>query len=330
LTLVSDTDLDISKESLDKLDILFLTKANKSLSDSIVSLSKSQSMKASALCTWLATNLEWNTTLYPPIDFGSPPENMIIRSDDGEATLLVTNINKSSILIDHHPESTVIRNAYISNCSDTVIYVSVPLQHVSIIGCVDCEIVMMAVTGATTVSFCEKVVVRAVTAHMRLENVIDTHLYIHTSRVPLLTGDTRGITLAPFNVVWSGHEALLTNRSTLHPDSSHATLWSQPVCACLSESPYVLLQPTKFRLVYFPEFSPEVANCMAVCLPQVYSDALVEKMNQISELKREIQSISDETNTSKVNAILSGHFREWLSVNNKTKVIVDFIKQKSQ
>lgn len=323
---MSDTDFEVPGEALEKLNLLFMTSEDIPFSNLVVR-NISRTIRASVLSNWILERIEWNDTLYPPIDFTSPPQNTMNRISSSESTLLLTNLSKGTILIDESQCSSVGR-AYIANCAETVIYVAVPLLHVSIIGCVDCEVVLMAVTGAVTVSFCEKVILRSVAAHIRLDNVIDTQLFIHTSRVPLLTGDTRGITIAPFNVVWPGHEQLLVKRTTIHPDSSHATLWSQPVCACLSESPYVLLQPAKFRVVFFPDFSSSHVKSLAVCLPQVYNDALLERQNQISDLKREILTISDETNLSKVNAIMSGHFREWLTSNNKTRVIVDLIKQK--
>jgi hypothetical protein len=198
-----------------------------------------------------------------------------------------------------------------------------------IVGCVDCEIVVMAAMGMVTITLSDKVVLRSTAAHIRLENSVDVSLFAHTTRAILLTGDTRGIVLAPFNVLWTEHESVLMKRSNLHPDSSHASLWSQPICACLSESPFTLLHPDKFRLVSFPEFNDQKPSKLAVCLPQVYADALREKLNQFHEFKQEILRIYDEGNMSKVNAIISGHFREWVSNNNKTKVITDIIKQKT-
>ena len=322
-----EADFDIPKEALDRLNLILATPADQPFS-SVVLNGRSQSITSSSLSIWLKSRLQWNENLYPALDFSACPQNNIKRVSNTDSALLVTNTCRETILVDD-AKLTGIGNAYIANCSDCAIYISVPLTHVSIIGCVDCEIVMMAVTGAITITFSEKVTIRAVTAHIRLENVIDTQLFIHTCRVPLLTGDTRGIVIAPFNVVWSGHEELLIQRTTLHPDSSHATLWSQPVCACLSESPYVLLQPVKYRLVHFPYFgSQQGPRSLAVCLPQVYSDSLQDKINQLSDLKRELFALRDESNITKVNAILSGHFRDWLTSTGKTKLMVDLIKQK--
>ena len=324
----SDIDFDVPAEALDKLNLIFKVSNDQSLSSAILN-GKSQTVKASSLCSWISERVEWNDTIYPPIDFSSGPQNTVQKISNTESTLLLANVSKNTILIDESTCGTI-GNAYMANCADCVIYVAVPIAHVSIIGCVDCEIILMAVTGTVTVSLSEKVILRTVSAHIRLENVIDTQLFIHSSRVPLLTGDTRGIVIAPFNVVWNGHEKLLVQHTTLHPDSSHSTLWSQPICACLSESPYTLLQPAKFRVVCFPDFTTDTAKSIAVCLPEVYCEALLERMNLISDLKREIQSIGDEANITKMNAVISGHFREWLTSNNKTRVMVDLIKQKLQ
>ena len=310
------------------MDLFFRTSDNQSLSQAVLT-GRSQTIKSSSLCEWILAGVEWNETLYPAIDFNAGPQNAIQRISSTESTLLLTNLSKSTVLIDESACGSI-GNAYIANCADSTIYVSVPLSHVSIVGCVDCEIILMAVTGAVTVSLSEKVILRSVSAHMRLENVIDTQLFIHTTRTPLLTGDTRGIIMAPFNVVWHAHEQLLVQHTTLHRDSSHSTLWSQPICACLSESPYILLQPAKFRIVSFPDFSGNAPKAIAVCMPQVYCDALVERQNMIAGLKREIQNVGDDAHITKVNAVISGHFREWLTSSNKTRVMSDLIKQKLQ
>jgi len=296
------------------------------LTDKIFTNGKA-SMKASELCSWFADNLAWNDSLYPAMDFSSSPQYTSLGFGRNR-TVLLSNQSRATILRDD-PREEQITNLYIANCCDSTIYIGTPVVNVTIMGCVDCEIVIMAAMGMVTVSLSERVVLRAAAAHIRLENCIETSAYVYTTRAVLLTGDTRGVVLAPFNVVWPDHETLLKTRSSLHTDSSHATLWSQPICSCLSDSPYTLLNPEKFRLVHFPNFSAKPTVSLAVCLPQVYTDALRERLNQMHNLKREILSISDEGNMNKINAIISGHFREWVSTTNKAKVISDIIKQKT-
>ena len=316
----------MTKEQINKLAILLNTPEGQPVGDMM--LGDARSMRASTLVKRLSAAIAWNELQFPAFDLASGALHIVCPPDapDSLQALYIVNQSKTTILRGHH-SAALIPNVYIVNCADATIYVAGPVKNVSIVGCTDCEIILMAVTGSAVVNYSDKVVVRAVAANLRLENSTDCQAYVYTSRGIILAGDTRGIMLAPFNVSYSHHHSILSTRTSLHPDSSHATLWSQPICSTLSDTPYMLLAPDKFRLVAFPEFQPHRAQRLAVCLPQVYADALSHKMKTLLDLKNEILEVADEANAQKVNAVISGHFREWVSSHNKAKVMVDLIKQ---
>ena len=293
-------------------------------------LQSGDSIPSSVATSWLQANAHWNDKLFPAFEITAGPQvNSILAASHNSRTLLISNQSKVTVLRDDHT-SPVLTNVYIVNCSETTVYIASPVKNVTIVGCLDTEVVIMAATGSITCSHSDKVLIRAVASNLRLENTMDCSIFAYTMRAIILTGDSRGVTLAPFNVIWSRHELVLNSRTSLHPDSSHATLWSQPICSTLTESPYVLLPPNKFRLSCFPEFDAAAQPELAVCLPQIYSDAFKEKLKGLSELKLELLQIGDEANLNKVNAVLSGHFREWLTTNNKTRTMIDIMKQHNQ
>jgi hypothetical protein len=78
--------------------------------------------------------------------------------------------------------------------------------------------------------------------------------------------------------------------------------------------------------VRFPEPRKNKNAKVAIALPELYADVLRGRKVTFEELKSEVAGISDAGNKAKVNSIISGHFREWLSSCNRTKSIVDIAK----
>ena len=317
----------IQSISNSSLRILIFVESSTSLGETI--LGGSDSISSSRLGRILSSNLAWNERLFPSFDLSGPPQQAVLTGHDKQhRCLLVSNQIRATIL--HSGKASVELSVQIINCSESTIYISDTVKFVSIAGCTDCEIVLVAVTGGVTVNYCDKVTVRVVTAGLRFENSIDCSGFVYSSRAIILTGDTRGITLGPFNVIYSEHEAGLKGKPGLYSDESHAITWTQPICSTLSDSPYTLLAPDKIRLVCFPEFTPP-ADCykLAVCWPEVYTIAFSNKLTQLHHLKAEIQAIEEAAAVNKVNAVISGHFREWVSSNNKTKTMLDLFRQRN-
>ena len=327
LNLTPDDDFDVHAEQVDKLGVLLCAPGgNGSLSSHLLSRG-TQSIKASALVPLLGTEITWNDTIFPQFDLTTPSQQILRTSETrGSDSLYILNHNRGTILRTYQDAPNT-SNMYIVNCSDTSVYIGGSVRNVYIAGCIDCEIVLMAVTGSCVVNHSDKVIVRTVTASLRLENSTDSHAFVFTGRGVVLTGDTRGIVLAPFNVTSSTHESVLSAKTGIYPDSSHATLWAQPISATLNESPYMLLSPEKLRLISFPELVNTAHRKHVVCLPQVYADAVFRKQTQLQDLRNEILSISDESNVTKINSIIAGHFRDWITSHNRARTIVDIIKQ---
>ena len=324
LNLGTDDDIPVSGEEVSKLGVLLACETNRSITDVI--LGTMSGMKSSDLAAVLKISIQWNDKLFPPLEVSSRPERLAF-SWSGRQSLYITNQSRTTIMHSWTPESKP-ANVYVLNCSETTIYIPGPVQNVSIMGCVECEVVILTSIGSVVASYSDRVIVRVVASALRLESCTDCHAFVYTTKGIILAGDTRGIQLAPFNVVYSSHTDDLA-RAGLHPDSSHATLWCQPLCATLSESPYSLLAPNRLRLTHYPELNPRTEPKLAVCLPQIYADALMDKNASIMSLKSELASVTDPANIPKLNAIISGHFREWITSSNRTRTMSDFLKLNS-
>jgi hypothetical protein len=313
-------DCDLTEAQVRKLEILLLSPSESgSISDLI--LRGQASIKPKQLISRLHDLIYWDEAIFPQLDTSiSGHSNQLIGSPF-RTSLVITNQTRKTFLRDD-ATSECIQSLSFINCTESTLFIAGLIGNAAIIGCTDCEIVLMATTGTLLVSHCDKVTVRSIANSIRLENSTDCTAYVYTPRGIILAGDTRGIQLAPFNVTFSEHTTVLA-KAGIHPDSSHATTWSQPLCSTLSDSPYVLVSPERFRLISFPENNNSE---LATCLPQLYSDSVSRKIRSFEGMRSEILSLTDETSASKINAIISGHFREWISSNNKSRGLIELLR----
>ena len=197
------------------------------------------------------------------------------------------------------------RRLVIANVTESTIYVSHSFQDVLIWGCSDCEIVLVYIGRIITVSHCDRLTVRATCDFLHAETVTASRLFLLTRRFPVISGDSRGCTLAPFNVIIPSVKGF---------DRTDAAKFAFPVCASLDD-PFTLLAPDKFS----PCSNPWGLQGTLPPLPQVYADALAERKKRMHALREEVNAIGDEGAKRQVMTILQGHFREWLMTNGAAK-----------
>ncbi len=315
----------MNRDQVERLKLIF---SSSSPEKDIVHLllGEAEDIRSSQLASRMAELIAWNHELFPAFDFQCGSKRTS-HSYGGQKSIYLMSHSKDALLLEDHVQTGPLPEVYIVNCSDTSIYIASQVRNVSVFGCSDVEIILMAVSGSVAVSFSDHVTLRCVCSYIRLDNSIDCKAFVYATKGATLTGDTRGIELGPFNVCYSRHRVLLATCGGLLSDLTYATLWSQPICATLSEAPYVIHNPSAFHLVRFPEFAPQQEQKLLVCLPQVYEEAVKEKLAIIQTLKNEIGSIRDESDIQKVNSILSGHFREWIS-SHKLRCIVDILRSR--
>lgn len=315
---------EVNLEQVQKLEFLLNPGPNLKLAEII--LGGKSSISCAELVQTLATSISWDNRVFPQMDASTGPATLECRSPS-KNNLLVTNQSRVTILRDD-PDYDTIDSLYVINCNESSLYIAGPVKNAIIVGCSECEIILLATTGSVIVSHCDKLTIRAVASSVRLDNSTECVASVYITKGLILGGDTRGVQLAPFNVTYTNHSSVLV-KAGLYPDPAHATIWSQPLTLTLSDSPYVLMSPERFRLTAFPEFSSTGGSHLAVSLPQVYAEAISKKIKYIESLRSDIVSSADDVSAAKMSAVISGHFREWVSSSNKVRTLVEVIKLRS-
>ncbi|KAF4677507.1 hypothetical protein FOZ60_017305 [Perkinsus olseni] len=245
----------VSSEAMDKLGILIAGGPSfgspcKTLHEAVFALSGASSLRSrissspsiafEKLQGLIESNLVWNEVVYTPtlgtnksgpINTESPSSCAI-----GYRSLTLSGLSKTTILRDVARGSSATDLLYISNCSETVIYLTGPIRFAAVVGCVDCDIVVLCCTCQVSVANCERCNIHTITTAIRLESGVDVNLYTLTRNPPVITGDCRGIKLAPFNVLYSGSAALLKTAGMLDligtetelPNRHAAGIWAHP------------------------------------------------------------------------------------------------------
>merc|ERR1712113_94 len=169
-----------------------------------------------------------------------------------------------------------------------------------------------------------------VAAHsFKMENSVDSSAYLYCHVPPILTGDTRGIKLAPFNILYSQISQVLQS-ANMNLDPEYVDTWAHPVCCTLgspdetlgrsgdleetNHSTFHFVHPSMFHPVIVPESNsrPLIGNAMPLCLPQVYDDALKSRKEEMIDIHRQLAAIADEgTKKKRAQQAIQGHFREW-------------------
>lgn len=282
-------------------------------------------IRRSDLVSRFVSLVAWDEEAFPPLDSTGPPQHTVCFRSGSPSGLLVANQHRTTVL-----RSNEVRgrpgNVLVVNSSESAVFLEEVHQNLLIFGCSDCEIVILGIRGCVSINFSDRITLRCAANSVRVDNSTDCQIYCHTDNPPILSGDTRGIELGPFNVIHSGLSAILEEAGVTYPTKSSTALWSQPICSTLSDGPYLLLAPQRFHLVRFPEPYKNKNEKLAIALPELYADAVRGRKDAFEELKSEIAGISDAGNKAKVNSIISGHFREWLSSCNRAKSIVDIAK----
>jgi len=203
---------------------------------------------------------------------------------------------------------------------------------------------MGPVSALCTIQHCEKISVHVAAHCFKMENSIDSSAYLYCKIPPILTGDTRGIKLAPYNVLHSQMGALLQG-ANLKLEPEFVDTWAHPVCCTLgspdetlggrnssfeesSSSTYHFVHPKNFQPVVVPEGAAgRVAICrQALCLPQVYDDELQARIEEMRSFHTQLAGITDETKRKRAQQAIQGHFREWLQSTGKSRQLADLAR----
>jgi len=336
--------INISADEFDTLGLVLgagasLTFPVARISEAIPELYSKKSMPVKDLRKHVEKSLMWNDEVY----------------GNGEAML--SNINTASTKAVNisgmmkttwfqRPQGQEIEFLNISSCNECAIYITSPARFCLITGCHDCTIIMCAVSALCTLQNCEKISVHVAAHCFKMENSIDSSAFLFCHLPPILTGDTRGIKLAPFNVLYSQMSHVLQGAS-MPLDSEFVDAWAHPVCCtlgspdetlggrsgCLDESnhtTYHFVRPADFQPVVIPEVEKRPMPSPALCLPEVYDEALKTREDEMQDFHRQFAQITDEGKRKRAQQAIQGQFREWLQATGKSRQLADLARLSQQ
>jgi hypothetical protein len=130
-------------------------------------------------------------------------------------------------------EREPLRSALISGCDSCFIYALMAFRAVHVVGCTRCTIVIGAAAKTVTVEGCSELRVMCCTNQLRVISTASSALYIHSPPRgrPVLMGDNRELTFAPYNVARYG--ALVRHLARagieLRAERPEDAAWGKPI-----------------------------------------------------------------------------------------------------
>lgn len=338
LTLQSDP-ASITAEEFDVLGLILCGGTSKTqplwkLSDALPELASKSSMPTAELRKAVVKLLCWNEEIY----------TTDVAKDGLEPrakTLNISNVLRGIWF--HRPHNAEIEYLNIADCKDSTIYVTARIRYCLITGCESTTIILGGVSTICTTHNCEKVSVHVAAHCYKMENCIDTSAYLYCHIPPIITGDTRGIKLAPYNVLHS-HMASVLHGSQMTLDSNFVDVWAYPICCTAGmqndtlsrdafqeeqNTTYHFVHPSKFFPVVVPETGPRGVAPQLV-LPEVYDKAMKERQEEIRQVMNQLKGISNETAQRKAQERIQSCFKDWLQSTGKVRQLSDLAKFAAQ
>lgn len=244
----------------------------------------------------------------------------------------------------------------IDSCSETYIYIVAPMAYATVLGCHSCTIVLGAVAGGVSVEHCEEVKVVSACSRLRISNSVDCDLHTYTPTHPIISGDCRGLRLAPHN---AHYPRLLSHMSLagvrILPDSDKPRdgtggtdgYWGLPLIVHthspeaepevhegsdgLSEAEgatYHKLSPAGFSALVVPVVGLKpTSGAPLLPLPEEYAKALTTQRNSVRALRRAIREMGlEDAQRKELQAAVQANFREWLATSGNLRQVTDLVR----
>ncbi|ANQ06548.1 Uncharacterized protein PCOAH_00006620 [Plasmodium coatneyi] len=116
----------------------------------------------------------------------------------------------------------------ISNCKECNIFIFSKVEYLKIHLCVNCCIISLAIEMISTFFNSKNLDVHLVTRSLKIENVIDTNVYVYTETNIIIFGDTRNIQLAPYNIL-NANQGRCLRKSRISFNSKKCDLFAFPL-----------------------------------------------------------------------------------------------------
>ncbi|SBT44057.1 conserved Plasmodium protein, unknown function [Plasmodium ovale wallikeri] len=116
----------------------------------------------------------------------------------------------------------------ISNCRECNIFILSSVEYLKISLCEDCYIISLSVEMIATLFSSNGLDVHLVTRSLKIENVIDTDVYVYTETNIIIFGDTRNIQLAPYNIL-NGNQKECLEKTKIVFNEKNCELFAFPL-----------------------------------------------------------------------------------------------------
>ena len=147
---------------------------------------------------------------HPPsrlLEFCNATGRTVVLSSDLEEGAMETRSSGSGSGSDDgrgSKDSAALRSAVISGCDSCFIYALMPFRTVHVVGCAQCTIVVGAVAKTIVVEGCSELRIMCCCKQLRVISSSSSSFYLysppHPPCRPVLMGDNRGLSFAPYNV----------------------------------------------------------------------------------------------------------------------------------
>lgn len=251
--------------------------------------------------------------------------------------------------------------AKITDCTDSIIYLLEPYHYLSVVGCVDCVIVVGAVARSALVEACERVTLICASKRVAVRSCFECTFHLGIMNQPMFVGDNRKCVLAPYNTFYE-HLGEHLVEARLAPEA--CTAWDRP--AVLgddvtiqdgSSSPIAsdvvrissgvsLMAPDAFSLFIVPfrrytegeptasdsaEAAPPTPSTVVPTTqanpfdtPASYVNAMDAKLQRICDVRARVRDAAlPDAKRAELQVAIQTHFKAWLQASGKSREVFD-------
>ncbi|CAA9990072.1 conserved Plasmodium protein, unknown function [Plasmodium knowlesi strain H] len=221
---LTDTPLYFKSQHLFLLDFIIDTNDHTNVYEKYLQKNQPKILyKTKEILTWLLTNLCMADSVGDDMVKGASPKGQSLSpnphppcgsNDTNGPHYGIENINNDIYEINNvHGKTIYITSdkniVNISNCKECNIFIFSNVEYLKIHLCVNCCIISLAIEMISTFFNSKNLDVHLVTRSLKIENVIDTNVYVYTETNIIIFGDTRNIQLAPYNILNSNQSRCL-------------------------------------------------------------------------------------------------------------------------
>ncbi|KMZ91016.1 hypothetical protein PVMG_05846 [Plasmodium vivax Mauritania I] len=239
---LTDTPLYFKSEHLFLLDFIIDTNDHMNVYERYLQKNEPKILyKTKEILTWLLTNLCMTDLGSDEMGKGSSQSGFSLpsASPPGESTPInaphhgIESLNNDIYEIKNVQGKTIYitrdKNVVnISNCKECNIFIFSNVEYLKIHVCVNCYIISLAIEMISSFFNSKNLDVHLVTRSLKIENVIDTNVYVYTETNIIIFGDTRNIQLAPYNILNANQRRCL-QKSKISFGSKNCDLFAFPL-----------------------------------------------------------------------------------------------------